>query len=142
MPYATLQDLERRFGEREITQLADRNLDGTNDLQVVDDALMAASSEMDSYLGARYEIPIMSISDNLNRTCCDIARYLLHENAAIEEVEKRYKRAIAWLTELARGKAVLTDAGGAVITETGKATGGVRSFSSRRQFTDVSMRGF
>lgn len=143
MTYATSQDMVVRFGEREITQLADRNLDGTNDPEVVGKALASASSEIDSYLAVRYSVPVMSVSDNLNRVCCDIARYLMHENAAIEEVESRYKRAVAWLKDISTGKALLTDENGKTIDANGdQASVGVRYFASKRQFTDEKMSGF
>jgi len=141
MPYATLQDLETRYGADEINQLTDRDNDGNNDPDVVDSALNSASSEMDSYLGVRYSTPIATVSDNLNRVCCDIARFLLHDDAATDEVEARYNRAIKWLQAIASGKAVLTDDNGAEIGSN-RLTKGVRYDSSERYFTDKSMASY
>jgi len=141
MAYATLQDLENRFGEAEINQLADRDNDGNNDTDVVESALDSATSEINSYLGVRYSTPITSVSDNLNRVCCDIARYLLHDDAAIDEVESRYKRAISWLKDIASGKAILTDDTGTSVSSNSGATS-VKYESSERQFTDATMAGY
>lgn len=143
MPYATLQDLETRFGQQEINQLADRDCDGGNDVDVVEEALAAATSEIDSYIAVRYTVPITSISDNLNKVCCDIARYLLHENAAIDEVEKRYSRAVSWLKDIAAGKAVLTDESGQPIVDGAPSSGSsIKHFSTPRRFDDKSMAGY
>lgn len=142
MAYATLTDLEERFGQEEINELSDRDNDGSNDVNVVDNALTDATDEINSYLARKYTVPVVSISANLKKTCCDIARYLLHEDAATDEVEKRYKRAVDWLKDLSSGKAVLTDANGDIVTIAGTSTGGVQSFSNDRSFTDESLAGF
>jgi len=143
MSYATLTDLETRFGSEEINQLSDRDDDGSNDVDVVEGALSEASSEIDSYLGSKYAIPIASPSDNLIRTCCDIARFRLHKDMATDEVEFRYKQSITWLKDLSAGRAVLTDANGALISIGGTTSGGSIKFSSSdRQFTEETMAGF
>ncbi len=142
MAYATLTDLETRFGSDEINNLSDRDNDGSNDAGVVDGALNEASGEIDSYLGVKYTIPIASPSDNLIRTCCDIARFRLHKDLATEEVDSRYKKAIAWLKDLASGKAILTDASGNPILIGNTNTGGVKYYSSERNFTDDLMASY
>jgi phage gp36-like protein len=142
MAYALLTDLEERFGVDEINQLSDRDNDGVNDVGVVDGALDDATDEINSYLARKYTVPVVSVSANLKKTCCDIARYLLHGDAATEEVEKRYKRAVAWLNDLASGKAVLTDASGVVTAIAGTSTSGVKSFSNDRLFTDESLASY
>ena len=142
MAYATLTDLELCFGVEEINELTDRDNDSVNDANVVEKALDDATDEINTYLAIKYTVPVVSVSAYLKRICCDIARYFLHENAAIEEVEKRYKRAISWLKDIANGKAILTDASGAPIAISGTSTGGIQSFSNDRQFSDESMAGF
>ena len=142
MPYAALSDLYSRFGQEEIDQLADRDDDDVEDANVVDDALSAASSEIDSYLATRYEVPVTSISENLNKVCCDITRYLMHDDAATEEVEKRYNRAIAWLRDLSAGKAVLTGSDGKPIINGAPSGSGVKFKTNDRVFSDETLAGF
>jgi phage gp36-like protein len=108
MSYCTLQDLIDRFAEHEITRLADRDEDGVADADVIDKALADADAEIDAYLAVRYQLPLIEpYPVRLKSLACDIARYRLQDDNPLDEVTERYKGAIAFLRELANGKAAL-----------------------------------
>lgn len=110
MTYITRNDLVERFGEHEIGGLEDNiaNSDKPDVIaKVSQSAIDDACSEADSYIAARYPLPIPSTPEPLKNKVCDIARYRLYKDQATEEVEKRYKEAISWLKDIASRKAVL-----------------------------------
>jgi len=141
MAYATLADLNLAFGEEEITQLSDRDGDDSNDTNVVETKLAEAESEINSYLSVKYELPITSVSSNLKKVTCDIARYLMHKDGATDEVVRHYKEAISWLKDIVAGRAVLLDVSASPVDSV-SSSGGVQSFSCDRQFTDTTMVNF
>lgn len=105
MTYATQQDMVERFGEQELIQLTDR--DGTAGAivtAVLDRALEDADAEIDGYLAAGgYTLPLASVPPILSRIGADITRYHLYDDAATEEVRRRYDRAVALLEAIAKG---------------------------------------
>lgn len=107
MPYATQQDLVDRFGEDELRQLTDRDNSGSIDTAVLDQALADASEEIDSYVGARYRLPLSTVPQILVRWAADIARYHLYDDAAPEQVQKRYDAVRSSMRMLAEGKTTL-----------------------------------
>lgn len=109
MTYATLADLTTLVGEAELVRLTDRAdpPGGQIDTAVVDRALRAADGEIDSYIGARYSLPLATVPEVLKDKACDIAFYKLHTVTLPEDVAKRYDDAIAWLKSIAAGRASL-----------------------------------
>lgn len=107
MTYATQQDLVDRFGEDELIQLTDREHTGSIDTEVLDQALADATEEIDTYVGARYRLPLETVPKILVRWCADIARYHLYDDAAPEAVQKRYEGVRSSLRMLAEGKTTL-----------------------------------
>jgi len=103
MPYAIAQDMIDRFEERELIQLTDRHDTGSIDTAVLDKVLADADAKIDSYLVGRYPLPLASAPRTLTIYACDIARYLLHDNHATEQVTKRYDDAIRFLERVAKG---------------------------------------
>jgi len=111
-PYATQQDLVARFGERELIQLTDRSGSGAIDSAVLDAAIADASEEIDTFVGARYSLPLATTPQIIVRWCADIARYRLFDNDVPEAVQKRYDAARSALRMLVEGKTTLgLDAG-------------------------------
>jgi phage gp36-like protein len=103
--YATRDDMIKRFGEEEIILLTDQDANaGVIDDGVLNQALADASAEVDGYLGGRYTLPLPSAPAVLVRICCDIARYLLHDEHAPERIEKRYDDSVKFLKSLAKGE--------------------------------------
>nr|WP_067289908.1 phage protein Gp36 family protein [Marinobacterium profundum] len=102
--YATQADLVQRFGEAELISLTDR--DGTAGAivaSVIDQVLADASAEIDGYIGGRYKLPLATVPAVLNRLCCDIARFLLYDVRADDQLVKRYEAVIKFLTALGKG---------------------------------------
>ncbi|RTL04379.1 MAG: DUF1320 domain-containing protein [Acidimicrobiia bacterium] len=114
MAYATQTTLEKQYGEDEVLRSGDRDADGVIDVvdgeSVVDKACSLAQGVADSYLGSRYTVPL---SDPIPEAVVDatgaIAMYKLSEGAdtLTEEKRRRYEDAIAWLRDVAAGKASL-----------------------------------
>ncbi|MEQ8747349.1 DUF1320 domain-containing protein [Pyruvatibacter sp.] len=110
MTYATKQDLIDRFGAEELEQLTDR--DGTADAivdSVLTRALEDADAKINSYLSGHYTLPLSDPPDVLERTAADMARYYLYQDGAPEQVQKAFDHAIAYLRDVAAGKARLGD---------------------------------
>lgn len=112
MAYATLADLIERFGREEIAgTTTDRNaprdtLDETRISRILEDV----SSSMDSYLQRRYVIPVRPVPAVLTRICCQLARFDLANgtsNVPSEQIRAGQQAAMAWLRDVASGKATL-----------------------------------
>ena len=100
--YAQVTDMQMRFGQEELEQLAPSDTDAV-DQSKVESALNDAASEMDTYLGSVYSLPLADPNPYLKTICCDIARFRLWDDAVSEEVRKRYEDAIAWLKKVVKG---------------------------------------
>lgn len=109
MAYATRQDLVDRIGERVLIELTDRNEmpSGAIDETVLARALSDAEAEIDSYLAGKFALPLTDVPVILTRLCCDIVRYLLAGPALTDEIRDRYRDAIAFLKDVAAGRATL-----------------------------------
>lgn len=111
MAYCTKQDLWDRFGEGEITQASDsHDNDGLENLEAITAAINDATDTINEYLALRYVLPLSCVPSSIKSICCDIARYLLHDNKATEEIAERYGYAIERLKLLADRKTSLYDA--------------------------------
>lgn len=102
---AVLMELTANSGDRSAyTPLEIEAADAA--LEVITDALQAASLTIDSYLRERYTLPLSQPTIDaspLARTCGDIARYELNPSQEIEAVSKRHDKALRWLRDLANG---------------------------------------
>ena len=107
MSYATEADMVTALGEDELIQLTDRADPpvGAIDAAVLTRALEAADGEIDSYLASRYTLPLASVPVILRDCAVDIARYRLHDRGVPDRVKDEYKNRIAWLRDVAAGKA-------------------------------------
>ena len=79
----------------------------------VDRALADASAMAEDYLRGRYQLPLAGTPAALVLMVCDIARYYLFDDRVPEVVEARYKAAVAWLKDVARGTVTLDSAAAA-----------------------------
>jgi phage gp36-like protein len=106
MPYATLQNMMDRFGERELIALTDRDNTGIVDAAVLARGLQSADDEINPYLVARYTIPPASVPAIVSNFACDIARYRLCGAEVIEtdEIRNRYKDAIKFFEKVSKGE--------------------------------------
>lgn len=101
--YAAREELTKRFGN-EIEQLESMHPSSSTAVQ---DAIQDASEEIDSYIAAKYTLPLPNTPNNLKRLACDIARYRLYFQQPTEEVRKRYEDAKDFLKGVRDGKNVL-----------------------------------
>ena len=85
--------------------------DALYDVERVATALDQASREADSYLAVRLAVPLdtpAGVPQPLRAFVCDMARYHLTAGFGMqvpEDVEARYKAALAWLKDVAKGAA-------------------------------------
>lgn len=140
MAYCTQSDLLNQITEAELVQLTDDAGLGSVDSAKVDAALATASATMDAYAGARYALPLQP-SEKLKQLCADLALY---------ELEKRRRRlrdatlaardaALAFLRDLAAGRAVLDQPPGAPAQQT---EADVKKTDQPRTFSDENLEGF
>lgn len=114
MAYIARKDLIDSFGQHEIERL-ETNIARNQDPPLTPEqkelitlnAIDQASNEVDSYIAARYDLPLPSVPEQLKRNVGDIARYLLYKDQPSEEVLRRYEMAISWLNKVSIGKAIL-----------------------------------
>jgi phage gp36-like protein len=105
--YALKTDMQAEFGDTELAQLTDRSNGTVTDDTVLTDALTRADSEINSYIAQRYSLPFASVPTRLRDIACDIARYYLFDARAPQIVQDRYKNAVAWLKDVAGGRALV-----------------------------------
>lgn len=137
MTYAAFQDAIDLYGQDYVLTAVDRDDDGTPDHTSFEDALEQASGEIDSYLRARYSLPLDPAPPQLKRYAVDIAVYQCSADPAMatDEKRRRYEDAIKWLEKVSMGKLSL----GVEEPSPDSATPQL-SYSDRR-FTRDSMRG-
>lgn len=90
MTYCTRNDLVARFGESEIQQLEAGRPD------IVAEVLADVASLIDSYLAARYPLPLPSVPPVLLRVSRDLVRYAV-DGYPDEAVIRRRDDAIKYL---------------------------------------------
>lgn len=113
MGYATRENIEDLYGTDTLTAVATRG--NAVDDEVIDSAIDTASSEVDSYLSARYSIPLDPCPPYIRQITVDIAIYrmALYDDARTTEMRLRYEDAIKYLTTVSKGLANIdTGAGG------------------------------
>lgn len=107
MSYASQAELGKWIASDVMVQLTDDADTGAIDTDVVDEALGAASVEIDGYLGTKYTLPLGSVPAIINKLCVDIAGYLLYirrDAGAPDHWRERYKNAVAFLVKIASGQ--------------------------------------
>lgn len=98
--YCTRADLVARFGESEISYLeAGRE-------NALAEVIADATALIDSYLAARYPLPLAAPPAILMRVSRDLVRYAA-DNAPDETVTRRRDDAVKFLESLAKGNATL-----------------------------------
>jgi len=105
--YIKPADYISRFGLEEAVRLTDWAGRGKIDTARLNKALADATAEVDSYIAGRYQTPLATVPDLIQRIAADIARYQLHSDATPEDVRKRYEAAVAALKRVASGAQAL-----------------------------------
>lgn len=107
MAYCTLADVVSAFGETEILQLLDRDADGVADSAYTAQLISDVTAEINSYLRVRYSLPLSVTPSRINAISCDFFRYRAYTFEPLEIVISRYKDGMAYLRDLAAGRAQL-----------------------------------
>ena len=139
--YASAQDIEDAYGLDWLIISSDREGDGTEDSTSVSQALTDASAEIDSYVAAKYDLPLATTPTRFVKLAVDMAVYHLSTDAGVltEEKRQRYDDAIRWLRDLDKGVLSLG------LEDPPSSVGGgaklVASDTTARLFTRSKMRG-
>lgn len=106
MKYATQADLIERIGRDSLIVLTDRTGSGEIDTVTVERAITDAEAEIDAAIAARYQLPLPSVPVFLRRLACDMAIYLMCQDAGTltEDRRKRYEDARKSLQLLSKGE--------------------------------------
>lgn len=104
--YAARQDIVDRIGIDELHVLADRDRDEIVDEASITQALLDASTTIDTYVSRRYPVPLSPVPGIAKTLCVTIAVYFLADRAGAvtEERRKRYEDAIKLLERMASGE--------------------------------------
>lgn len=130
MTYATATDLLTRFGANEIAQRVDRGQPrlvtvelitaaaAGGDLSAfpvgsvtrvqaglvtVQRALQDADDTINSYINAKYKLPLSAVPAVLNRVACDLARFYLFDDQVTDLIKENKTAAIKWLDGVSKG---------------------------------------
>jgi phage gp36-like protein len=109
MPYAVKADLvPRRITNQEVIELTDDANSGASVDTIITDIILESSGMVDSYCRMRYITPLQA-SEQIKGLTLDIAEFLLfsRRRRMPETVKYNYESAIAFLQNVAAGKASL-----------------------------------
>lgn len=109
MAYATVGDLLGVLTEKDQIELTDDNYnDGeTANQEIIDSALSAASSRVDSYISKRFTTPLSTPPASITDATLTLAKIRLYNRRSIpltETMQKEYDGVIRWLERIARGE--------------------------------------
>ncbi|EEP6366159.1 DUF1320 domain-containing protein [Salmonella enterica] len=98
MMYASAQDMRDRYDNLDELLMQP----GTDDLneKKLTQALSDAGALADSYLSAKYSLPLAVVPQVLVQHCCAIAFYYLCDQQATDQARDRYREALTWLREV------------------------------------------
>ena len=117
MPYATIADLQVRYGDTELRQLSDIGTPRSGAMvdAVLLRALLDASAWIDGYLVGRYALPISDAPAlaKLNLDCAAEARFLLMHTNVDEAAQKAHDERAAFYRSVAKGDITLIAPGAA-----------------------------
>jgi phage gp36-like protein len=142
MAYAVQADLvPRRITNAEAIELTNDNVGGSAIVaQVINDVLAEAGATVDSYCRARYTVPLQA-SDQVKGLCLSIATYLLflRRRRVSDDIQKLYDNAIAFLKDVAAGRASLDQPTGATAQSS---SGEALATEQEERFSDDNLDGF
>lgn len=143
MAYATLAELLQRIDERTIIGLTDDAKTGAVDADAVERAFADADTEIDSYIGGRYAVPVDPVPALLQRLSLDLGIEGLYTRRphvpTPEAVTRAAKNARILLANIAANKATIP--GIAEMDTSGAATAKASFVAEGRLFTRTSLRG-
>lgn len=167
MSYTTATALLTRFDADEIAQRSDRLVPrrvsgellmavaSSGDLSGYDPADVAqagvamirlqralddARDTIDSYISARYQLPLVPVPAILERIASDLARFYLYDDTATDQVKERNTAAMKLLADVRDGKAQL--GAESVSGEQPESTAGAELVTGQRVWGRANSRGF
>ena len=143
MAYATLTELLQRLDEQNVILLTDDTMAAAINTDAVDRAFADADTEIDSYISARYAVPVSPVPALLQRLSLDLAIEGLYTRrphvVTPEAVVRAAKNARSLLAMIAANKADIP--GVAEADTSGTSSAGASFDAGERLFTRTSMRG-
>lgn len=104
--YLTLSELKSYMDEAEIARLSDKDFTEVINEVRVNDAIVQASADIDSYLRGSYTLPLPSVPVELKSITARLTEYYLYvfNNSNVSEaVQKNYEYSLSALKEFAKG---------------------------------------
>jgi phage gp36-like protein len=139
MAYCTQADIVKLLPEGELAQLT-AETGSTPDAAVVSEAIAKAGAEIDAYLAVRYVLPLETTPNQVKHLAVDLAIYHLYSRRGmmLEIRGKNYDKAVAFLKDVAAGRAEIIGATGAEIP--GAEGQVVEVSSAKRVFSRTNLR--
>lgn len=141
MSYATLTQLEDRYGTRMLIELTDRDTPKTGeiDADVMARALADTDAVIDGYILGRYKLPLAETPPLLADLAAAIAIYKLHSFGAPTYVKEDYDRALSSLDKIGKGLIRLPLEG---VEVPSSGASGVQTTDRERPFTEDNLKGW
>jgi len=143
MAYASLTELLQRLDERTVILLTDDAMAAAVDTDAIDRAFADADTEIDSYIGGRYAVPVMPVPTLLQRLSLDLAIEGLYTRRphveTPEAVTRAAKNARSLLANIAANKAIIP--GLTELDTSGTTLAGASFEAEDRLFSRTSLRG-
>jgi phage gp36-like protein len=113
MAYSTQDDLFTMISQAELAALTAETGDEP-DSQVVAEAITRADAEIDAACGVRYAVPFSPVPERVKSLSADLAIYHLFSRRGVapEVWRQKYRDALAFLNQVAAGRATLAGSGG------------------------------
>ena len=111
MPYETAAGLIAFYGSESAAAITATGNSDEPDNAKITTALADASAQVDSYLGARYTLPIANPPVTLKNAVRSLAWQALHQQVENDAAVRAAMEARRWLEQVAQGKATLGGSG-------------------------------
>ena len=133
MAYCSEDDILKMIPQSELAELTAESGEVPDSL-IIMDAMSKAASEIDSYLGVRYVVPLATPPDRVKGLAVDLAIYHLYSRRSVVPPvrQQKYDAGVAFLKQVAAGQLVVVGPQGELPTVAKKVTD---STSAIRAFT-------
>ncbi len=133
MAYCSEDDLLKMVPQSELAELTAESGEVPDSL-IIAEAISKADAEIDSFLGVRYIVPLVSPPAQIKALSVDLALYHLYSRRSVVPPvrQQRSDAALAFLKQVGAGQAVIIGPGGEPPTlakEAADASGALRVFS-------------
>jgi len=137
MAYCSEDDLLMMIPQSELGELTAESGEVPDSL-IITDAISKADSEIDSYLGARYVVPLAAPPAQVKALAVDLAIYHLYSRRSVVPMvrQQKYEAAVAFLKQAAAGQILIVGPQGEMPTvakEIAEVTGATRVFTRDTQ---------